>query len=92
METNQHTHLILEDEYYIPILQLDRLMPKGTGDDVTCPRPHEEACPNRPFTRRETGEGSASCGLFLAIIVGSGGQRREVPLRSPACPPSGHRH
>lgn len=43
MENNQHTRVILEDEYYIPILQLDKLMSKGTGDDVTCPRPHEEA-------------------------------------------------
>lgn len=43
MENNQHAHLILEDEYYIPILQLDTLMPKGTGDNVTFPRPHEEA-------------------------------------------------
>ena len=29
MENNQHTHIILEEEYYIPILQLDKLRPRG---------------------------------------------------------------
>ena len=80
MEKHQHPHVVLEDGCCVPILQLDRLRPRGTGRcsnllqaTLRSPGPAGSSLGQR----RDV---SAPCGLCLGTAVSSGGQRWEGPV------------